>query len=186
MDSSFHRDPSPLLPTSAPTSSPQAHLMGNGQPGQGAEAQQRGGGHGGGGGHGRGGGQRVHGQLRALLLLHHDGGQFVSQHPRSMFHIWGRGAAARLRGLPEQRAQPPSWPLGAALDWTVERCSDTQEGRQKRAGAAFAGGWRGLEPFWWWGHLLHSAAYRVRLDNRPGLLLTGCVTLGKLLNISEP
>lgn len=35
-----------------------------------------------------------------------------------------------------------------------------------------------------WGHLLHSAVYRVGLDNRP--LLTGCVTLGKLLNVSEP
>lgn len=37
-----------------------------------------------------------------------------------------------------------------------------------------------------WGHLLHSAANRLGLDNRPEALLTGCVTLGKLSNLSEP
>lgn len=140
MDSSFHRDPSPLLPTSAPTSSPQAHLMGNGQPGQGAEAQQRGGGHGGGGGHGRGGGQRVHGQLRALLLLHHDGAQFVSQHPRSMFHIWGRGQQpgsgdSQSRGL----SHPPGlWELlwtGLWRDARIHRKAGRKgQGRRLREG----------------------------------------------------
>lgn len=96
---------SPLLPTethrpsplpqplqTVPPRPPPTHLVGDGQPGQGAEAQQRGAGHGGSGGsHGGGGGQRVHGQIWALLLLHHDGAQLVSQHPGSMFHVWGEG-----------------------------------------------------------------------------------------------
>lgn len=91
------RDPPPLPAPSAPANSPPAppplaHLVGDGQPGQGAEAQQRGAGHGGSGGsHGGGGSQRVHGQIWALLLLHHDGAQLVSQHPGSMFHVWGEG-----------------------------------------------------------------------------------------------
>lgn len=79
----------PSLPQ--PCHGPQAHLVGDGQPGQGAEAQQGGGGHGGSGGsHGRRGGQRVHRQLWAVLLLHHDGAEFVSQRPRSMLRVWGK------------------------------------------------------------------------------------------------
>lgn len=43
------------------------------------------------------------------------------------------------------------------------------------------GGWGQKE----WGHLFHIAAYTVGLDNRPGPLQTGYMTLGKLLNLSE-
>lgn len=37
-----------------------------------------------------------------------------------------------------------------------------------------------------WGQHLHSAAYSMGLDDRPRPFLTGCVTLGKLPNLSEP
>jgi hypothetical protein len=79
--------------------SSQPYLVRDGQPGHGAEAQQWWGGHGGGSSHGRGGSQGIYRQLRALLLLHHDGAQLVSQGPRSVFHIWGGGGVKweRLR-----------------------------------------------------------------------------------------
>lgn len=52
LKASSHRDPPPCLPPSAPGNRPQAHLVGDRQPGQGAEAQQRGGGHGSSSSHG--------------------------------------------------------------------------------------------------------------------------------------
>lgn len=88
--------------------------MRDGQPGDGAEAQQWWGGHGSSSSHGRGGSQGVNGQLRALLLLHHNGAQFVSQHPRSVFHIWGEGEVGRIwvQGAPRAESSDlllPPW-----------------------------------------------------------------------------
>lgn len=47
-----------------------------------------------------------------------------------------------------------------------------------RLGPERLGGWVGIYP--------PSAAHRAGKDNKSGPLLTGCVTLGKLLNLSEP
>lgn len=90
------------------------------------------------------------------------------------------GGRAQAQGTPRAEGSAPSWPLagqghGGMLGYT---------GRQ--AGKGMGGGRLGAD----WagprtdGGIFFIQQFRVGLDNRP--LPPGCVTLGKLLNLSEP